>query len=117
MSAAVMVPLVGGTIGIIIDLAIGVVFIFWKAPVIFSMRAMLLVFGCTVMTGLVFGYMPTRSATRLDPVMKKSERRFYRRNLRDYRRQRRECLQVLGEPLRKPVEHPLGFHIAKTPCL
>jgi macrolide transport system ATP-binding/permease protein len=37
--------------------------------VIFSMRAMLLAFGCAVATGLVFGYMPTRAAARLDPVI------------------------------------------------
>jgi macrolide transport system ATP-binding/permease protein len=69
LTEAVMVSLVGGAIGVIIGLAIGAALIFWEVPVIFSVRAMLLAFGCAVVTGLVFGYMPARTAARLDPVV------------------------------------------------
>jgi macrolide transport system ATP-binding/permease protein len=69
LTEAVMLSLVGGAIGVVIGLAIGAALLFWEAPVIFSVRAMLLAFGCALVTGLIFGYMPARTAARLDPVI------------------------------------------------
>jgi macrolide transport system ATP-binding/permease protein len=69
LTEAVMLSLVGGLIGVVIGLSIGAALIFWEVPVIFSVRAMLLAFGCAVVTGLIFGYMPARAAARLDPVV------------------------------------------------
>lgn len=69
LTEAVMVSLVGGVAGVVIGLAIGAALIFWEVPVIFSVRAMLLAFGCAVATGLIFGFMPARQASRLDPVV------------------------------------------------
>jgi macrolide transport system ATP-binding/permease protein len=69
LTEAVMVSLVGGVIGVVIGLSVGAALIFWETPVIFSVRAMLLAFGCAVATGLIFGYMPARTAARLDPVV------------------------------------------------
>ena len=69
LTEAVMVSLVGGVAGVVIGLAIGAALIVWEVPVIFSVRAMLLAFGCAVATGLVFGFMPARQASRLDPVV------------------------------------------------
>lgn len=69
LTEAVMVSLVGGVAGVVIGLAIGAALIVWEVPVIFSVRAMLLAFGCAVATGLIFGFMPARQASRLDPVM------------------------------------------------
>lgn len=69
LTEAVMVSLVGGVAGLGIGLAIGVALIFWDMPVIFSIRAMVLAFGCAVATGLVFGTIPARQAARLDPVV------------------------------------------------
>ncbi|ATE59660.1 ABC transporter permease [Thauera sinica] len=69
LTEAVMVSLVGGVAGMAIGLVIGVGLIYWAVPVVFSIRAMLLAFGCAVATGLVFGFMPARQAARLDPVV------------------------------------------------
>ncbi|THF62533.1 ABC transporter permease [Pseudothauera rhizosphaerae] len=69
LTEAVMVSLVGGAAGVAAGLAVGVALILWDVPVIFSIRAMLLAFGCAVATGLVFGFMPARQAARLDPVV------------------------------------------------
>ncbi|MBN9421891.1 MAG: macrolide ABC transporter permease/ATP-binding protein MacB [Candidatus Accumulibacter sp. 66-26] len=69
LTEAVMVSLVGGVAGLVIGLAIGAALIFWEVPVVFSIRAMLLAFGCAVATGLIFGFMPARQASRLDPVV------------------------------------------------
>ena len=69
LTEAVMVSLVGGVLGVVIGLAIGAALIVWEVPVIFSVRAMLLAFGCAVATGLIFGFMPALQASRLDPVV------------------------------------------------
>jgi macrolide transport system ATP-binding/permease protein len=69
LTEAVMVSLVGGVAGVVIGLSIGAALILWDVPVIFSIRAMGLAFGCAVATGLVFGFMPARQAARLDPVV------------------------------------------------
>jgi macrolide transport system ATP-binding/permease protein len=37
--------------------------------VIFSLTSMLTAFGCSVATGLIFGFMPAKKAARLDPVV------------------------------------------------
>ena len=69
LTEAVMVSVVGGVAGLLIGLGIGVVLTYWDVPIIFSIRAMLLAFCCAVGTGLVFGFMPARQASRLDPVV------------------------------------------------
>ncbi|QIL72807.1 ATP-binding cassette domain-containing protein [Diaphorobacter sp. HDW4B] len=68
MTEAVLVTLVGGTVGVIAGLLVGAVLIVSNVPVVFSVSAMLGAFACAVATGLVFGYMPARTAARLDPV-------------------------------------------------
>jgi macrolide transport system ATP-binding/permease protein len=50
-------------------LAIGAALIFWDVPIVFSLRAILGAFACALATGLVFGFMPARQASRLDPVV------------------------------------------------
>ena len=69
MTEAVLVTMVGGTVGVVAGLAIGAVLIVWGSPLVFSVSAMLLAFGCAVATGLVFGFMPARQAARLNPVV------------------------------------------------
>ncbi|WP_396956145.1 ABC transporter permease [Nitrosomonas sp.] len=66
---AMLVTIVGGTVGVLLGLIIGALLIFWEIPVIFSFGVMIGAFSCAVITGLIFGYMPARTAARLDPVV------------------------------------------------
>ena len=68
LTEASLVTFVGGSVGLVAGLAIGVVLIVSGVPVVFSVRAMIGAFACAVVTGLVFGYMPAKTAARLDPV-------------------------------------------------
>ncbi|MBV2164199.1 MAG: ABC transporter permease [Comamonas sp.] len=68
LTEASLVTLVGGSVGVAAGLTVGAVLMAAGVPVVFSVRAMLGAFACAVATGLVFGYMPARTAARLDPV-------------------------------------------------
>ena len=68
LTEAVLVSLVGGIAGVAFGLAIGGVLLLAGVPMGFSPVAALGAFGCAVATGLIFGFMPARSAARLDPV-------------------------------------------------
>ncbi|WP_307690495.1 MacB family efflux pump subunit [Variovorax ginsengisoli] len=69
MTEAVLVTSAGGTLGVIVGLAIVAVLMLAGVPVVFSLLASLGAFGCAVLTGLIFGFMPARNAARLDPVV------------------------------------------------
>lgn len=68
LGEAVLVTLVGGTLGVLLGLLVGAGLIWWNVPLIFSLSAMLAAFGCAVATGLLFGYLPAKTAAALDPV-------------------------------------------------
>nr|WP_245200110.1 MacB family efflux pump subunit [Herbaspirillum sp. LeCh32-8] len=68
LTEAVLVTLVGGSAGVAAGLLIGVALIVAGVPLIFSLTSILTAFGCSVATGLLFGYMPAKKAARLDPV-------------------------------------------------
>ncbi|MBN3788250.1 MacB family efflux pump subunit [Burkholderia sp. Ac-20353] len=67
---AVLVCLLGGTIGIALSFGLGAVFSMfvgqWK--MVFSASAIVTAFVCSTLTGVVFGFMPARNASRLDPI-------------------------------------------------
>ncbi|MCY1204220.1 Macrolide export ATP-binding/permease protein MacB [compost metagenome] len=65
---AVLVTVTGGVAGVVGGLLVGAALIVWSVPVIFSLTAIAGAFGCAVLTGLVFGFMPARKAAALDPV-------------------------------------------------
>ena len=68
LTEASMVTIVGGGVGLLAGLGIGMALLVSGVPVIFSVKAMLGAFACAVLTGLVFGFMPARTAARLEPV-------------------------------------------------
>jgi macrolide transport system ATP-binding/permease protein len=65
---ALMFSVVGGLCGIALALLVGGVLMLAKVAVQFSLVAALGAFGCALVTGVVFGFMPARKAARLDPV-------------------------------------------------
>ncbi|HGM5490703.1 TPA: macrolide ABC transporter ATP-binding protein/permease MacB [Serratia fonticola] len=67
---AVLVCLVGGALGIALSLAIGQL-VQWAMPgwqISFPPAALWGAFLCSTGIGVVFGYLPARSAARLDPI-------------------------------------------------
>ncbi|MDM0009694.1 ABC transporter permease [Variovorax sp. J22G73] len=69
MTEAVLVTSVGGTAGVLAGLGIVVGLLLAGVPVLFSLAASVGAFGCAVLTGVIFGFMPARNAARLDPVV------------------------------------------------
>ncbi len=68
LTEAVMLSVVGGLFGIALALLVGGVLVLAEVAVQFSLVAVFGAFGCTLVTGVVFGFMPARKAARLDPV-------------------------------------------------
>ena len=69
LTEAVLVSVVGGVAGIVVGIAFAGLLLAWEVPVIFSLSAIGGAFACAVVTGLVFGFMPARKASGLDPVV------------------------------------------------
>ena len=67
---AVMVCLLGGAIGISLSYAIGHLFsVFIKEwEMVFSLASVLTAVVCSTLIGIVFGFVPARNASRLDPI-------------------------------------------------
>jgi len=69
LTEAVLVSVVGGVAGIVVGVTVAGLLLLWDVPVIFSLSAIAGAFACAVVTGLVFGFMPARKASGLDPVV------------------------------------------------
>ena len=69
LTEAVLVTFLGGVVGVAMGLTIGGGLLASGVPMVFSLSAMVGAFGCAVATGLLFGYMPARKASALDPVV------------------------------------------------
>ncbi|MFV0455186.1 MAG: ABC transporter permease, partial [Pseudomonas sp.] len=67
---AVLVCLIGGTLGVLGALAFGAVFGRFTSEfsLVFSSGSIVAAFLCSTVIGLVFGFLPARNAARLDPV-------------------------------------------------
>lgn len=69
MTESVLLTVTGGMVGVALGLLVGVGLMLADVPLVFSISAMLGAFACAVATGLLFGFMPARTAARLDPVV------------------------------------------------
>ena len=67
---AVLVCLVGGTLGLLLAMAIATAVSAAASnfEMIISITSMIAAFLCSTSLGIVFGFLPARNAARLDPV-------------------------------------------------
>jgi macrolide transport system ATP-binding/permease protein len=65
---AIVVCGIGGLLGIALGIGAGFVVERFGMPVQFSSGPALLAFTCAFLTGVVFGYLPARKASRMNPV-------------------------------------------------
>ena len=68
LTEALMLSVVGGATGVGLAFIVGAVLSLCDVAVGFSWVAVLGAFGCALVTGVIFGFMPARKAARLDPV-------------------------------------------------
>lgn len=69
LTEALVVSAIGGVIGVIGGLGTAAALQAFGTSIQFTTGPVLLAFGCAFATGLVFGYVPARKASRLDPVV------------------------------------------------
>ncbi|MDP3735997.1 MAG: MacB family efflux pump subunit [Hyphomonadaceae bacterium] len=67
---AVLVCMIGGALGVALALSFGVIFpLFGSAfQLDFSISSIVLAFLCSTLIGITFGFLPARSASKLDPI-------------------------------------------------
>ncbi|MGE0251878.1 MAG: MacB family efflux pump subunit [Dongiaceae bacterium] len=66
---AAVVCIVGGLVGVVLGFLVGFGLSILDVAVKFSAGPAILAFSCAFATGLLFGYLPARTASRLDPVV------------------------------------------------
>ncbi|WP_421591701.1 MacB family efflux pump subunit [Shinella sp. M27] len=66
---ALVVSAIGGAIGVGLGLSIGALAKVFGMPVSFTLGPVALAFACSFLTGLVFGYLPARNASHLQPAV------------------------------------------------
>lgn len=66
---AAVVCTIGGLMGLAIGFSVGSALTLFEVKVLFSPGPAILAFACAVGTGLLFGYLPARKASRMDPVV------------------------------------------------
>jgi len=69
MTESVLLTVTGGLAGLILGVLLGMALMLSGVPLVLSVSAMIGAFGCALATGLLFGFMPARTAARLDPVI------------------------------------------------
>ncbi len=69
MTEAVVVCLAGGIAGVILGIIVALIVNAFGMRTVLTLAPMALAFTCAVSTGLVFGLLPARKASRLDPVV------------------------------------------------
>ncbi len=66
---ALVVSAIGGAIGVALGLSIGALAQLFGMPVSFTLGPVALAFACSFLIGLVFGYLPARNASHLQPAV------------------------------------------------
>ncbi|MCK9161284.1 MAG: MacB family efflux pump subunit [Arcobacteraceae bacterium] len=66
---AVVVSALGGLIGVIIGLLIAFGLEYFDISISFSIFPVVLAFSCSFLTGIIFGYLPAKKASSLNPVI------------------------------------------------
>ena len=66
---ALVVSAIGGAIGVVLGLSVGGLARVFGLPVSFTVGPVALAFACSFLTGLVFGYLPARNASHLQPAV------------------------------------------------
>lgn len=66
---SVVVSALGGFIGVILGVGISAIVASFGTAVHYSFMPIIWAFGCSFVTGLLFGYLPAKKAARLDPVV------------------------------------------------
>lgn len=69
ITEALTVSAIGGALGVALGLGIGVLARTLGAPIEFSIGPVALAFACAFATGLIFGFLPARKASRLQPAV------------------------------------------------
>ncbi|MDK1494749.1 MacB family efflux pump subunit [Sinorhizobium sp. 7-81] len=66
---ALVVSAIGGAIGVVAGLGTGALAKTFGMPVSFTIGPVALAFACSFLTGLLFGFLPARNASRLQPAV------------------------------------------------
>lgn len=70
LTEAVLLCLVGAIIGVLLSLGIGILLSFFieRWPMVFSVQTILIAVVCSVVVGMLSGWLPARKAAKLDPA-------------------------------------------------
>ena len=69
ITEALLVCIIGGLSGVALGLLVTFAAQLQGAPVLYTLSPILLALGCSLATGMIFGFTPARKAARLDPVV------------------------------------------------
>jgi macrolide transport system ATP-binding/permease protein len=67
---AVLVCMIGGALGVSLALSLGLIFPLFGSgfELDFSVVSIVMAFACSTVIGIAFGFLPARSASKLDPI-------------------------------------------------
>ena len=67
---AVLVCLLGGCLGVILSLAIGLIFSQFSSnfSMVYSTTSIMMAFICSSLIGVIFGFFPAKRAAEMDPI-------------------------------------------------
>lgn len=67
---SILICIIGGVLGIIVSLLFGLIFknMTDNFPMIFSKFSIVMAVLCSTLIGIIFGYMPAKNASELDPI-------------------------------------------------